>query len=93
MTILSPPSPLPARLEEPERLPFQVPIDVRGTARLLALPFRKLPRFIMAAFPLPIPSFSADFHQSALQAHSYQQVNLTTFIRGSQIVLLRTWHT
>lgn len=50
VVILRPPSPLPARLDEPERLPLKVPIDVRGTARLVALPFEKLPRFIMAAF-------------------------------------------
>jgi hypothetical protein len=50
VTILKPPSPLPARLDEPERLPLKVPIDVRGTARLVPLPFAKLPRFIMAAF-------------------------------------------
>lgn len=50
MVILKPPSPLPARLDEPERLPLKVPIDVRGTARLVPLPFEKLPRFIMAAF-------------------------------------------
>jgi hypothetical protein len=56
VTILKPPSPLPARLDEPERLPLKVPIDVRGTARLVPLPFEKLPRFIMATFRFGVPA-------------------------------------
>ena len=72
VVILKPPSPLPARLEEPERLPLKVPIDVRGTARLVPLPFAKLPRFIMAAFRFGVLATAQIETSLPPKTHSYQ---------------------
>ena len=80
VTIRRPPSPLPARLEDPERMPLKVPIDVRGTARLLARPFRKLPRLFPIVSHLALPSHFPPNHQ---------QVKFTTFDKKKSIRLLR----